>query len=110
VSTADLRVNAAQFHGAIHVRAGPVEHFLTTARSTAHTVVVDPPRSGISREAMNAVARLGAPRVIYVSCDPATMARDARRLIDRGYALRSLRALDLFPNTPHVEAVGVFDG
>jgi len=58
---------------------------------------------------MQAVVARGAHRVVYVSCDPATMARDARRLLDGGYRLTSLRGFDLFPNTPHVEAMGVFD-
>jgi tRNA/tmRNA/rRNA uracil-C5-methylase (TrmA/RlmC/RlmD family) len=58
---------------------------------------------------MQAVARLGARRIVYVSCDPPTMARDARRLVDAGYGMGSLAAFDLFPNTPHVETVGVFD-
>ena len=51
----------------------------------------------------------GADRIIYVSCDPPTMARDARRLLDAGYGLAWLSGFDLFPNTPHVESVGVFD-
>ena len=55
---------------------------------------------------MASLLTLRAPRLVYVSCDPATMARDARRLLDGGYALESLRAFDLFPNTPHVEALG----
>jgi 23S rRNA (uracil1939-C5)-methyltransferase len=54
------------------------------------------------------MVRLHPQRIVYVSCDPATMARDARRLIDAGYTLDGLRAFDLFPNTPHVESVGVF--
>jgi 23S rRNA (uracil1939-C5)-methyltransferase len=57
---------------------------------------------------MEAVVAVGAGQVIYVSCDPPTMARDARRLVDGGYRLSSLRAFDLFPNTPHVETLGVF--
>ena len=72
------------------------------------TVIVDPPRTGISAEAMASLVKRAAPRIVYVSCDPATMARDARRLLDGGYRLESLRAFDLFPNTPHVEALGVF--
>jgi 23S rRNA (uracil1939-C5)-methyltransferase len=58
---------------------------------------------------MGAIARFGSARIVYVSCDPPTMARDARRLLDAGYRLRSLEGFDLFPNTPHVETVGVFD-
>jgi tRNA/tmRNA/rRNA uracil-C5-methylase (TrmA/RlmC/RlmD family) len=53
--------------------------------------------------------RLNASRVIYVSCDPPTMARDVAKLMAGGYRLSSLRAFDLFPNTPHVECVGVLD-
>jgi 23S rRNA (uracil1939-C5)-methyltransferase len=63
----------------------------------------------MSKEAMEAVVRHGADRVLYVSCDPPTMARDARRLLDGGYRLSALSGFDLFPNTPHVESVGVFD-
>jgi tRNA/tmRNA/rRNA uracil-C5-methylase (TrmA/RlmC/RlmD family) len=73
-------------------------------------VIVDPPRTGISTEAMTSLLTLGVPRIVYVSCEPATMARDARRLVDGGYRLESLCAFDLFPNTPHVEALGVFAG
>ena len=85
-----------------------VELYVAAPRREAATVIVDPPRTGISKAAMKAVAALGASRVVYVSCDPATMARDARRLLDTGYRLESLRAFDLFPNTPHVECMGVF--
>ena len=53
--------------------------------------------------------RLGAARVVYVSCDVATLARDARRLVDAGYAIARVAAFDLFPNTPHVETVVAFD-
>jgi 23S rRNA (uracil1939-C5)-methyltransferase len=109
VSSSDLRDNAAAYPDAINVVVGRVEDFIARTRDQAQTVVVDPPRTGISREAMDAIAGHGADRVIYVSCDPPTMARDARRLLDAGYRLTSLRGFDLFPNTPHVESVGVFD-
>jgi 23S rRNA (uracil1939-C5)-methyltransferase len=63
----------------------------------------------MSKEAADAIARSAAGRIVYVSCDPPTMARDARRLLDGGFRLVSLRGFDLFPNTPHVETVGVFE-
>jgi 23S rRNA (uracil1939-C5)-methyltransferase len=57
---------------------------------------------------IDGVIRLGSGRLIYVSCDPATLARDARRLVDAGYSIERMDAFDLFPNTPHVETVAVF--
>ena len=107
--SADLLGNAAQFPGAIAAVRDSVEGYLTTARAgRARTIIVDPPRTGISRAAMGLIAGHGAGRIVYVSCDPATMARDARRLVDAGYALESMRAFDLFPNTPHVETLASF--
>jgi 23S rRNA (uracil1939-C5)-methyltransferase len=100
-SAADLKENAGSYPSAIRVLVGRVEDHLIRRPETADTVIVDPPRSGVSREAMDII--------IYVSCDPPTMARDARRLLDAGYRLESLRGFDLFPNTPHVETIGVFD-
>lgn len=109
-SSADLLENAAQFPAAIAAVRNSVESYLAGARNRrARTIIVDPPRTGISRAAMGTIATHGAGRIIYVSCDPATMARDARRLVDAGYALTSIRAFDLFPNTPHVETLAVFD-
>ena len=106
-SAADLEENAAAFSSAIRPIVGRVEDVAWPPQN-AGTIIVDPPRTGISREAMDAIARLGASRIIYVSCDPPTMARDARRLLDAGYQLQSLKGFDLFPNTAHVESVGVF--
>ncbi len=108
-SGSDLRENAAGYSNGLRVFVGRVEDYVHRHRDRTQTVVVDPPRTGISREAMESIAGLGAERVIYVSCDPPTMARDARRLLDAGYRLVSLKGFDLFPNTPHVETVGVFD-
>ena len=109
VSGADLETNAAPFGGRVRVARSSVEGFLLRRRTgPPATVIVDPPRTGMSKEAADAIARSGATRLVYVSCDPPTMARDARRLLDAGYRLESLRGIDLFPNTPHVEAVGVF--
>ena len=104
----DLLRNATPFASALRVSVESVEQYLKRRAEPAATIIVDPPRTGISRDAMSAVVRAAAARVVYVSCDPATMARDARRLVDGGYELTSLTAFDLFPNTPHVESLGVF--
>jgi 23S rRNA (uracil1939-C5)-methyltransferase len=109
-SAADLQRNSAANGSAVGIFIDSVERYLTKRKGpAARTLVVDPPRTGISREAMKALLQHGAGRIVYVSCDPATMARDARRLLDGGYRLSSLRGFDLFPNTPHVELLGVFD-
>jgi 23S rRNA (uracil1939-C5)-methyltransferase len=104
----DLKRNAAAHAGDLQVVVASVEDYLLRRNPRADTIVVDPPRTGMSREAMQSIVRVGASRLVYVSCDPATMARDARRLLDGGYELSSLQAFDLFPNTPHVESLGVF--
>ena len=63
----------------------------------------------MTREALDATLALTPSRLIYVSCDVATLARDARRIVDAGYTIDRADAFDLFPNTPHVETVVVFD-
>ena len=87
---------------------GPVENFLEHPRGKWSAVIVDPPRTGMSKEATAGVIALRAPRLVYVSCDIATLARDTRLLLDSGYRIVNLRAFDLFPNTAHVETVIAF--
>jgi 23S rRNA (uracil1939-C5)-methyltransferase len=70
-------------------------------------LVVDPPRSGCSPEVLRQLARIKARRVVYVSCDPATLARDLRFLLDHGYELEVVQPFDLFPQTAHIECVAV---
>ena len=77
-------------------------------RPMIDVVIVDPPRTGMSREALDAMLRVSPARLIYVSCDVATLARDARRIVDAGYTIEHADAFDMFPNTPHVETVVVF--
>ena len=73
------------------------------------TIVLDPPRAGISPKTLRKVIRLRAKRMVYVSCNPATQARDIATLAEAGYALTKLTLVDQFPHTAHVEAVGVFE-
>ncbi len=68
-------------------------------------VVVDPPRSGLGEPVARKLANLGAPRVTYVSCDPATLARDLVYLLAAGYRVEQLHLMDLFPQTYHLETV-----
>jgi 23S rRNA (uracil1939-C5)-methyltransferase len=107
-SGSDLLRNAAPYAAAVRAHVESVEQYLKRRTEPAATIVVDPPRTGMSRDAMQSIVTAGAAMVVYVSCDPPTMARDARRLVDGGYALASLTAFDLFPNTPHVESLAVF--
>jgi 23S rRNA (uracil1939-C5)-methyltransferase len=100
----DLRRNARD----ITVLAMPVEDYVSRQSVPPATLIVDPPRTGMSKQAMAGAIRLCAARVIYVSCDIATLARDARLLLDAGYRITTTRAFDLFPNTAHVETVIAF--
>jgi 23S rRNA (uracil1939-C5)-methyltransferase len=101
----DLAFNAAARQGAVEHVAQPVEAFVRGRGQPVDVLIVDPPRAGMSREALDRALALDAPIAIYVSCDVATLARDLRRFIESGYRLESIDAFDLFPNTPHVETV-----
>ena len=68
-------------------------------------VVVDPPRKGLNADTIQALSKMSPRRIVYVSCDPATLARDVALLEERGYALRNVTAADLFPRCSHIETV-----
>jgi 23S rRNA (uracil1939-C5)-methyltransferase len=85
-----------------------VAHALTTLDSSIHAVIADPPRSGCGPDLVRRLASLRPDRLIYVACDPATLARDARTIVDNGYRLDEVQPLDLFPQTYHVESVALF--
>jgi 23S rRNA (uracil1939-C5)-methyltransferase len=107
-SARDLENNAAPYGGAIDVEHMSVENFLRQRSSrTPATVLLDPPRTGLSREAVSGILALKPPRVVYVSCDLATVARDVKRFAEAGYELQGIEAFDLFPNTAHVETLVV---
>jgi tRNA/tmRNA/rRNA uracil-C5-methylase (TrmA/RlmC/RlmD family) len=109
-SVHDLKVNAARARGAVEAVHQSVETFVSSRPRVFDTIIVDPPRTGMTKEALAGALRLRARRLVYVSCDVATFARDARAIVDAGYRLAALRGFDLFPNTAHVETLAVFDG
>ena len=71
----------------------------------ADVVIMDPPRSGSTEEFMDSIAKLGAGKVVYVSCNPETLARDVRYMKKLGYAAEGVWPVDMFPATVHVETV-----
>jgi tRNA/tmRNA/rRNA uracil-C5-methylase (TrmA/RlmC/RlmD family) len=110
IAGSDLARNAEPFRGRVAAVRQSVETYLASARPrevAEATVIVDPPRTGISKEAIADVTRLQPPRIVYISCDVATLARDTRVLHDAGYSLAQLSGIDLFPNTAHVETIAV---
>jgi len=72
-------------------------------------VVIDPPRAGLSQKIVRRVIECEAPRIVYVSCNPTTLAPNAAQLTEAGYTLRRVKPVDMFPQTPHIECVALFD-
>ena len=98
--------NAAFFAGNV----GQVLEELHERAGDPDVVVVDPPRAGLAGKALKRLGEIGAPRVVYVSCNPTTLAGDLKRLRgDYGYTLRRARPVDMFPHTEHIEAVALFE-
>lgn len=109
-STRDLTDNAKPFGASVVPLVSPVEAILRQRPPfAADTVVMDPPRVGATPEAIAGLITWAPPRIVYVSCDPPTLARDCAKLFAAGYKLTSLQGFDLFPNTAHVECVAVLE-
>jgi len=72
-------------------------------------VVVDPPRAGLSQKVVRRVIEAAPKRIVYVSCNPTTLAPNAAQLVEAGYTLGRVKPVDMFPQTPHIECVAVFD-
>ena len=100
-----LEANLRGTNGAA-VRAWTLNFLRGKARNEQpDLIVIDPPRAGLGAEITTALAEIGTPSMTYVSCDPATMARDLRALLASGYAIESVTLADLFPQTFHLETV-----
>ena len=104
----DLTFNAEQVGLTIPVHAMQAEQYLEGRNSTPDFVLADPPRSGLGKRVVQQLLRLKPKEIRVVSCDPATLARDAAGLIAGGYSFEKLTVADLFPQTYHVESIATF--
>ena len=100
----DSRQNALNNGLEITTKAGRVEKIIESI-DRAEVIYLNPPRKGCEESVLEAVAKMKPSKVIYTSCDPATLARDAKILSEKGYQLAKIKAFDLFPQTMHVETV-----
>ncbi|MGC9334975.1 MAG: 23S rRNA (uracil(1939)-C(5))-methyltransferase RlmD [Anaerolineae bacterium] len=107
-SAVDDLLENTEGHDNIEIVEGIVEDVLPEITVPLDAALLDPPRGGIDRFALDALVELGPERIVYVSCDPATLARDAKRLRSSGYRLIETQPVDLFPQTYHVESVSLF--
>lgn len=105
-AVADARENTSEA-GNIRVIEGQVEDVLPTLEEPIDVAVVDPPRAGMAAKALEALAAKRPRRIVYVSCDPGSLARDLRALLDRGYRLEVVQPVDMFPQTHHIETVSL---
>ena len=102
----DARVNAQAFSN-IEIVEGAVEAVLPGISEALDIAVLDPPREGCGTAVLDALSGKRVPRIVYVSCDPSTLARDVKRLCAAGYELVSAQPIDLFPQTFHIETVAL---
>jgi 23S rRNA (uracil1939-C5)-methyltransferase len=97
--------NARFFAGDVRTAMRP----LLEESGRPDVVVVDPPRAGLSAKVVRRVLEAGARRIVYVSCNPTTLAPNARQMVDAGYRLATVRPVDMFPQTPHIESVALLE-
>ena len=93
--------NARFYAGDIRTAMRP----LIEEEGKADVVVIDPPRAGLSQKVVRRVLEVEAKKIVYVSCNPTTLAPNARQMVDAGYELKTVRPVDMFPQTPHIESV-----
>ncbi len=108
LAAGDFVTNLDEFEN-VELYEAPVAEALPHLDVSPDLVLVDPPRSGLGRRVVSHLATLAAPRLVYVSCNPATLARDARQLAEAGYRLSHITPFDMFPQTYHVESISFWE-
>jgi 23S rRNA (uracil1939-C5)-methyltransferase len=104
----DFSTNLDEFEQ-VELYEAPVEDVLGSIHFQADTIILDPPRAGLGAKTVEGVLGQGAAHLAYVSCDPATLARDGRQLAAGGYALTKLALFDMFPQTYHIESISLWN-
>jgi 23S rRNA (uracil1939-C5)-methyltransferase len=104
----DFAVNLDEFDG-VELYEGAAEDVIPHLEAEPALVLVDPPRAGLERQALDSILKMNPPTILYVSCDPSTLARDAAWLVAGGYRLVKVTPFDLFPQTYHIESISVFE-
>ncbi|MFC5045640.1 23S rRNA (uracil(1939)-C(5))-methyltransferase RlmD [Aquimarina hainanensis] len=111
IEDAKKNANRNQING-VQFFAADVGKFLNEHpeyQGKIETIILDPARAGIAPKTLRKVIRLGAERMVYVSCNPATQARDTEQLIEAGYTLKKISLVDQFPHTAHIETIALFE-
>ena len=104
----DFGINLDEFEN-VELYEAPAEEVLPVLEIKPDLIILDPPRAGVELEALDALVQLEPTRIIYVSCDPSTLARDLRRLTDNDFRLTQVTPFDLFPQTYHIESISLLE-
>ena len=107
IKDAKINAEANDVHNIqfVNADAGKGAQMIIASKIKADAMIVDPPRKGCSRDTLDAIVKIAPKRLVYVSCDPATLARDVKILSENGYQLKKIQPVDMFPQTVHVETV-----
>lgn len=103
----DFEANLDEFNN-VELYEAMAEQVLPQLDEQPDIVLVDPPRAGLAKVVLAAILAMQPSFIVYVSCDPATLARDAKRLVQGGYSLLQITAFDLFPQTYHIESISLW--
>ena len=104
----DFAINLDEFNN-VELYEGLAEEVIPHLEAKPYIVLVDPPRAGLEKHVVDGILKLNPQIIAYVSCDPSTLGRDSKRLIEGGYRLKQVTPFDLFPQTYHIESISLFE-
>ena len=104
----DFSFNLDEFDN-VKLYEGLAEEIIPHLKAKPDIVLVDPPRAGLDKQVVDGILKLNPQVIAYVSCDPSTLARDSKRMIEGGYKLKQVTPFDLFPQTYHIESISLFE-